>query len=129
MPPHQHRVLVVEDDDEVREALGVFLEIAGHAVAGSPNGAAALEALGAATADDGPCVILLDVQMPVMDGWEFRRRQLADPAYANIPVVMFTGDNDVVRARQLGVREFLRKPADTDAILSAIERCCGRSDS
>ena len=123
MSAHRHHVLVVEDDADVREALGFLLETAGATAILAPDGNAALELLNASDGD-APCVILLDVHMPVMDGWEFRKRQLSHPAHAAIPVVMFTADADSDRARQLGVNELLRKPNDVDAVLAAIERQC-----
>ncbi len=92
------------------------------------DGKAALRSLRAARRKP-PCVILLDVHMPVMDGWEFRKQQLRDSALAMIPVVMFTADHDRARAHELGVSEFLQKPADVDAVLAAVERYCEQRTS
>src|SRR4051794_32625764 len=78
------RVLVVEDDASIRDALAQLLASEGYAVDTSENGARALDRLRSAAAPD---VIVLDLRMPVMDGWQFRAEQRRDPDLASIPVI------------------------------------------
>jgi CheY-like chemotaxis protein len=80
-------VLIVDDDDDIREVMGDILSLRGHAVVGVPNGRKALEWL---EGGGHACLILLDLMMPVMNGWEFRRRQLQSADLASVPVVVLT---------------------------------------
>src|SRR5947208_16254859 len=86
-PTTGKRLLVVEDDADVRHALTLFLEGAGHTVRTAANGREALEQL---HANGRPDLIVLDLAMPVMNGWEFRGHQRRDPALADIPVGVLT---------------------------------------
>jgi CheY-like chemotaxis protein len=73
-----------------------------------------------------PCMVLLDIQMPLMNGWEFREEQLKDPILARVPVVCLTAlfnPEDVVR--KLGV-PCLAKPADFPSVMHEVEAACGR---
>jgi CheY-like chemotaxis protein len=72
---------------------------------------------------DCPDLILLDLMMPVMDGWEFRRRQKAHPEYAQVPVVVLSA-LDQARAADLGGPAFLKKPLDFDLLLDLVRRHC-----
>ena len=72
---------------------------------------------------DSPDLILLDLMMPVMDGWEFRRRQRADPAFAHVPVVVLSA-LDQARAADLGGPAFLKKPLDFDRLLELVRHHC-----
>jgi CheY-like chemotaxis protein len=83
MPAHPN-VLIIENEDVLRDALSDVIDLIGYASVGVGGGAEALEYLRSHPAPD---LILLDLRMPGMDGWEFRRRQLADPSLAGIPVV------------------------------------------
>ena len=85
----QHQVLVVDDDANVRALYAVALEEFGHTVAMASDGATALEAL---RTGDHPCVVLTDLRMPQMDGFELRRAVERDPHLASIPIVVITGD-------------------------------------
>jgi CheY-like chemotaxis protein len=117
-------VLLVEDDVGARDALSDILRDEGYAVATAGNGREALDYL---ERQGTPCLILLDLVMPVMDGWEFRRRQLAAPALATIPVVVLTATaGEGVPA--LAAIDILRKPVDFDALLARVERHCPRGD-
>ena len=78
-------VLIVEDDLDTREMLGRFLELEGYTVETAENGKRALERLGSGV---GACVILLDLMMPVVDGWQFRQEQISDATLAAIPVIV-----------------------------------------
>ena len=79
-------VLIVDDDNDVRSALAELLEEEGFSVEGAPNGREALALLRGGTVH--PAVILLDLMMPGMDGWDFRHEQMRDPKLAAVPVVI-----------------------------------------
>ena len=115
------RVLIVEDDDDIRETLIEVLEDNGFEASSAANGAEALELL---RADHSyPNVILLDMMMPVLDGWGFRSAQLADPSLRSIPVIVLTAHASIEEtARTLGATGFLRKPVRLDPLLDAIRR-------
>lgn len=111
-------VLVVEDDHDVRETLADALREEGYRVGSAENGLAALEFLRTHTTQ----LVLLDLMMPVMDGWQFRTRQLADPALAHVPVVVISahsGNNLVNGAHRLS------KPIDLEELLTLVASLCG----
>lgn len=112
------RILVVEDDADIREAFRELLQEQGHEVRTAPNGSAALELLGTGTL---PAVILLDLMMPIMDGFEFRKRQLADLRLAQIPVIALTADRGAT-SEDVGGAPILRKPFSFDEVLVLIEQ-------
>jgi CheY-like chemotaxis protein len=113
------RVLIVEDDDDIRETLIEVLEDNGFEPSSAANGAEALELLRSNEAF--PNVILLDMMMPVLDGWGFRSAQLADPRLSEIPVIVLTAHASIEEtARTLGATGFLRKPVRLDPLLDAI---------
>ena len=113
------RVLVVDDDPDIRELLSLVLQAQGYEVRSVEHGQAALDVL--ATWE--PVVIILDLRMPVMDGWEFRARQLAEPGWAAIPVVVLTGDVTADRrAPELRAAAIFRKPMNVNAFLDVIGR-------
>jgi CheY-like chemotaxis protein len=111
-------ILVVEDDPGVLEALCDFLELTGFTVLAARHGAEALELL---TKSPKPCMILLDLQMPTMDGWEFRRRQKAIPQIAGIPVIVISATNGT---RQIDASMILHKPVNVDRLIEAIGQYC-----
>jgi CheY-like chemotaxis protein len=120
------RVLLVDDDTASVEALRDLLELAGHRVVCAENGRAALERL---RTGDAFCVILLDVMMPVMDGYEFRKEQLRDPKLASIPVIVVTADGRArEKARQLGTERYFQKPFSPPDLLRAIRDHCPAAD-
>lgn len=122
MTTGSHRVLVVEDEDDIRDLMVAILEGEGYAVGAAAHGADALAQL---RSGDTPCIILLDLMMPVMDGWAFCEEREKDPALAAIPVVTVSA---VPRQdpRNSGVRAVahLRKPLDIPTLLAAVERHC-----
>jgi len=72
-----------------------------------------------------PKVILLDLMMPIMNGWQFRENQIQDPRIASIPVVVVSADNDVKsKAVSLGVSQYLKKPIEIDQLLNMIQQYC-----
>lgn len=115
-------MLVVEDDYGTREALVGLAEVVGLRVIDVLNGREALTRLRAGLR---PCLILLDMAMPDMDGFEFRRRQLADPILAAIPVAVVSGGGSAVEAdaRKLGLTLFLRKPIDPERLMRLFADC------
>lgn len=120
---HACPVLIVEDDADLREMMAQLLSLEGiHAVTVA-NGREALEYLEGA--DDAPQLILLDLMMPVMDGWEFRRKQQADPELASVPVIVLSA-LDQTRAGNLEATAFLKKPLDFDHLLELVREHCAR---
>ena len=117
-------VLVVEDDDIVRHLLTALLEDEGYRVAAVTNGAAALQLLAEATAAE-PEVILLDMWMPVMDGWAFARA-LHERYGRKIPVVVMSAADDVrLRANEIGANADLGKPFDLAELQAVVEDTIG----
>lgn len=116
----QH-ILVVEDDRDVRETMVEILEDEGYTVSGAENGREALAALRDEPAR--PDLILLDLMMPIMNGFQFRDEQLKDAQLARIPVVLISADSDVRgNAEKLNVAAFMVKPVKIQPLLDVIER-------
>jgi CheY-like chemotaxis protein len=121
----ERMVLIVDDDGAIREVLGEILLEEGYTVLEAKNGREGLAVL-RTNAARRPCVVLLDLMMPEMDGVQFRREQLEDPAIATVPVVILSADADVAaRAKEMGVAAGLRKPIHLDEIMSTVKSCCG----
>ena len=114
----QSHVLVVEDDDVVRAALGALLEDSGYHVSFAENGRAALDIL---TTGRSPDVIVLDLRMPVMDGWQFRAIQKDDPRLGRIPVVAISADRSAAAAL-ISAQAYLHKPLDPAEFLRTVAR-------
>jgi CheY-like chemotaxis protein len=113
-------ILIVEDDADLREMMAQLLSLEGFRAATVANGKEALQYLGASEC---PEVILLDLMMPVMDGWEFRRRQRADPNLSDVPVIVLSAI-DQPQARDLHADAFLKKPLDFDRLLKLVHEYC-----
>jgi CheY-like chemotaxis protein len=124
MPPTSCPVLIVEDDADLREMMAQLLSLEGFRTEAVENGRDALQYL---ERGGRPELILLDLMMPVMDGWEFRRRQMQDPALATVPVVVLSA-LDPARASELGGAAFLKKPLDFDRLLELVRRFCSAAD-
>lgn len=114
------RILVVEDDKNLRDSLCEALEWEGFATVSAEHGEAALRYL---RAGERPCVILLDLMMPVMDGWSFRREMMNDQALSDIPVVIMSAAR-LDRGPPVEVNEVLVKPLQMDTVVEAIQRHC-----
>ena len=113
-------VLIVEDDEDLRDMMAQMLTIEGFQAATAANGREALEYLHHTSK---PNLILLDLMMPVMDGWEFRRQQKADPAIAPVPVIVLSA-LDPSRAAGVDAAAFLKKPLDFDRLLELVRAHC-----
>jgi len=114
-------VLVIEDADDVRESFVATLEDAGFQVVAARDG---VEGLLVALASR-PAVILLDLMMPVMDGFEFRREQQRTPEIAEVPVIIVTAHGAASAAATMGVFSYLQKPLGVDALVNAVRRTLG----
>lgn len=118
----EKKILIVEDDLDLREALSEVLRDEGYSVAMAADGREALDHL---RRQSRPSLILLDLTMPVMNGWQFRAEQRQDPALSGIPVVVLSaGDYRAEQMRQLGVTDYIRKPIELKHLLRTIERYC-----
>jgi len=117
------RILVVDDDLAIRQTMAELLEDEGYEVACAANGADALAQLAAAAA---PSVILLDLTMPVMDGWTFRTAQRSDPRLARIPTVVLSASHgaDPRSVAVLAPDAFLAKPFDLDRLFATVRALC-----
>lgn len=112
-------ILVVDDDDDVRDTVVEALQDEGFSAAGAAGGRAALELL--RRAQPKPDVILLDLMMPGMSGIEFRAEQLRDPSLASIPVILLSASANIETvAVELETRSFLKKPVRLEALLVAV---------
>ena len=116
----QPTILIVEDDADTRDMIGRFLELEGYAVETAANGRQALDRLDAGAR---ACVILLDLMMPVMDGWEFRRIQVSHSTLSKIPFMVFSAAGRD-RMSQIDANDYLSKPVDLDELLDRISRYC-----
>jgi len=118
-------VLIVEDDLDVSETLALVLTDEGFDTALATNGAEALEQLRAGLA---PCLIVLDLMMPVMDGYAFRVEQRKDPSLAAIPTVILSAARGLAdEAKKLAVDDYMAKPVKLEALLEVVKRCCSAS--
>jgi CheY-like chemotaxis protein len=117
------RILIVEDAEPIAASMAELLHGEGYEVACAANGQEALQHL--ESAQPLPDLILLDLMMPLMDGYEFRAQQRRDPRLSNIPVLLMTAGGDIqAKARELEARGYLKKPfKDVITILDTIERC------
>lgn len=114
-------ILIVEDDEEIREPLKVLFTHEGYIVHTAVNGHMALQVLERIPT---PSLILLDLMMPVMNGWEFLRAQKADPRLSSIPVIVVTAASDQ-DARQAPASLVLKKPFELRSLIRAVQAHAG----
>jgi CheY-like chemotaxis protein len=118
------RVLVVDDDDVIRQLITVNLELEGFEVAAAVDGQDCLDKVKAFAPD----VITLDIMMPRLDGWEAADRLRADPETAGIKVVLLSAraqEADLQRGSRMGVDAYLTKPFDPDELIETVRRLAG----
>jgi CheY-like chemotaxis protein len=113
-------ILVVEDDADIRDSLKEALEWEGFLVFTAGNGREGLSVLGVVPT---PCMILLDLMMPVMNGWEFAACLAKDPRLHAIPVVVLSAFGEP--AARIAARAFIRKPIDLGLLLAVTGQHCG----
>ncbi len=115
-------VLLVDDDADIRDVISLVLDVRGYSVVGLSNGREALEWL---RQGNRACVILLDLMMPEMNGWEFRQLQLGDPDLAAIPVVILSGIAGIEdEAEALRAETLLSKPIDLTELTQTVAQHC-----
>ncbi len=115
-------VLVVEDDEDICSVIGAVLELEGYQVFMANDGE---EALTLMRREVRLGLVILDMMMPGIDGWEFRRRQLQDPALARVPVVILSGAGRTEEiAREIGAHGFLSKPVMRAQLVETVRRYC-----
>jgi CheY-like chemotaxis protein len=118
---HAHRVAVIEDDRDQRDAMLRFLASQGWEVEGAGDGG---EALATLTKARPPCVIFLDLMMPRMDGWRFMDELRVWPALASIPVVVMSAYGSEEGMRRLGAAAYLQKPFRMARAAELVRRLC-----
>ena len=126
MSVNRRTVLVVEDDPPLRRMIGIFLRAAGYRVCAAEDGPSGL----ALTRDERPDLVLLDLMMPGLDGWEVLRRIKGDAGTAAIPVLVLTASVDhplAEQARQLGATRFLTKPIDSRVLVEHVDAVVGQT--
>jgi two-component system response regulator MprA len=120
--PGHRPLLLVEDDDDVRDAIAASLRDEGYEVAVAENGRLALEWL---QSNANPCLVLLDLWMPVMTGMELHAVMARDPRLAALPLLVVSAAGDGrARAQQMGAIGYLRKPLDLHDLLATVARYC-----
>ena len=126
MLTHCETVLVIDDHADLRDGLQVVLRREGYEVETAAHGREALNKLHTGLR---PCVIVMDLMMPVMNGFEFREAQLADPTLASIPLIAYSGVTDPRRtAQQLHAAAYVNKPTEVEELASVVRQFCPRHD-
>jgi CheY-like chemotaxis protein len=114
----QH-ILVVDDDPSIRDVVADFLELSDYAVATASNGIEALAHIRSSR----PAAVLLDLMMPVMDGWEFLRQCRQEAPCAPVPIAIMSAAREAgAAASELGAQAFLPKPFDLDTVLAVVDQ-------
>jgi CheY-like chemotaxis protein len=119
----KHVVAIVDDDKAIRETLSFVLQDEGYETVTAADGREAIDAL-RQTGARRPCLILLDLMMPIMTGTQFHEEQQLDPALASIPVCLLSADGDLPRKAAAMDCEFLAKPMLIDQVLDLVHRHC-----
>lgn len=123
--PRKKRLLIIEDDSDIQILLKQLFEIEGYDLELANNGRDGFLKL--QTSSVLPDLILLDLMMPVMDGYEFRSKQRSDERLAGIPVVVMTarGAPNHLDKATLAASDYLKKPVELDDLLSVVQKHCG----
>lgn len=112
-------ILIVEDDEGIRNLLRLAIEMEGYHTTTASNGKEGLDALEKLSK---PCLILLDLMMPVMDGWSFARSLEKDMVLAQIPIVLVTAYSD--KAGSIKAKTILKKPVNMEVLFRTIKEYC-----
>ena len=121
--PCSLQILVVDDDDDILAMTSFVLRQLGYEVETANDGARGIAAL--QSTGKSPCLILLDLMMPVMDGAAFRKKLLEIPAAANVPVVILSGDNELAtKAAEMSVAGFEQKPISIERLAAVAAKYC-----
>lgn len=115
-------ILVVDDDESIREVFRLALEVDGYRVSTAENGREALTRL---ESRPRPCLILLDLMMPIMNGWDFVKALERNAALEAIPIVVVTAFTDI--SNGIKALDHIKKPVELRALLSAVHKVCGLS--
>jgi CheY-like chemotaxis protein len=115
-------VLVVDDDPDIRDTLEMILQRHGHAVVTAGDGRAALEQI--RQQPSLPCVILLDLMMPGMNGFQFQAALASDPSSSHVPIVVITGAGAEAEKCATFTSQVLRKPFELNKMLSIVKHHC-----
>ena len=113
-------VLIIEDDHDIRETFKQLLELEGYTVATASNGKEGIDILNKMQS---PCLILLDLMMPVMNGWEFLSAQKADERLSKIPVVVVTAVGKE-SAESPSATGYIKKPVELEVLLETVKQYC-----
>jgi DNA-binding response OmpR family regulator len=127
MSDHRRTVLVVEDDPPLRRMVSLFLRAAGYRVRAAEDGSSGL----ALAQEERPDLVLLDLMLPELDGWEVLRRIKGDAFTAAIPVLVLTASVDprlTEQALRLGATRFLAKPIDSRLLVEHVNAVVGQSE-
>lgn len=117
------KVFVVEDDQDIREALAELLESEGYDVTTAENGQIGIDKL--SQASQLPNLILLDLMMPVKDGFQFYAEKSADPHLSSVPVIVMSADGHILeKQKKLQAQAYIKKPVDIDHILNMVDQFC-----
>jgi two-component system, OmpR family, alkaline phosphatase synthesis response regulator PhoP len=115
------KILIVEDEEATRETWAEFFEAAGYQVLQAGDGQVALDLARA----ERPSIVLLDLRLPVLDGYQVCQRLKSDPTTSQIPIIMITafltGSNDTVRGIEYGADDYLNKPVDLDVLAARVK--------
>lgn len=118
------KLLIVEDDPAIRETLAELLEIEGYSVDIAANGQEAMKYLLSASLL--PDLIILDLMMPVMDGYQFRNEQKKLNHLASIPTIIMTADGKIAdKQKSTNSSAYLKKPLDFNAVMETVKQYCG----
>ena len=118
---HSHPIMVIEDDDDIRELMKAMLEAEGYYSITASNGEEGLELL--SQSETKPCMILLDMMMPIMDGWTFAEVAKKNVQYRNIPLLAVTAFSDQMSLRE-NFQGVLKKPVRFDILLDIVRHYC-----